>query len=111
MCLSIEWGVLTEHFSSLCNTLPYNHQLTIDKLRNLVQITKDEGNQLNKMITLSSTDVKQINEKIIIYLIIRLCYSGSDSNLVKLCDVMDELIDPTDTPSCVQQLRYGSYIH
>ena len=100
---------MTRQFSSLCNTLPHNYQLTIDKLRNMVQIIKDDGEQLSKLI-ISCTDVWKINEKIITYLIITSCYSGSDTSLVRLCDVMDELIDPTGTPTCVQQIRHGMYV-
>ena len=111
MCLAVEWRVLGEHFNSLCNTLPYNYQLTIDKLRNMVEIIKDEGEQLNKLITSSSTDVRKINEKIITYLIVKLCCSSSDTSLVRFCDVMDELIDPTNTPTCVQQIRNGMYVY
>ena len=101
-----EWSVLTGQFSSLCNTLPHNYQSTIDKLRNMVQIIKDDGEQLTKLI-ISCTDVRKINEKIITYLINKSCYSGSDTCLVKFCDVMKELIDPTGIPTCVQQFRHG----
>ena len=97
---------MTTGFSLLCNTLPYNYQLTIDKLRNMVQIINDDGEQLTKLI-ISCNDVRKINEKIITYLIIKSCYSGSDTSLVRLCDVMDELIDPTGIPTCVQQIRHG----
>ena len=111
LCLSTEWRILTEHFNSLCNTLPCNDQLTIDKLRNMVEIIKDEGEQLSKLITSSSTDVRKINGKIITYLIVKLCYNGSSTSLVRLCDVMDELIDPTSTHNmCIQQIRSGMYI-
>ena len=72
----------------------------------MVQITKDDGEQLTKLI-ISCTDVRKINEKIITYLIIKSCYSGSDTSLVKFCDVMDELMDPTGTSTCVQQIRHG----
>ena len=100
---------MTRQFSSLCNTLPHNYQSTIDKLRNVVQIIKEDGEQLTKLI-ISCTDVRKIDEKIITYLIIKSCYSGSDTSLVRLCDVMDELIDPTGTPTCVQQIRHGMYV-
>ena len=72
----------------------------------MVQIIKDDGEQLTKLI-ISCNDVRKINEKIIIYLIIKFCYSGNDTNLVRLCNVMDELIDPTCTTTCVQQIRHG----
>ena len=78
----------------------------------MVQIIKDDGEQLSKLITSSSTDVRKINEIIITYLVIKSCYSGSDTtSLVKLCNVMDQLIDPTGLPTCVQQIRHGMYVH
>ena len=109
MCSSAEWRVLTEHFNSLCNTLPYNYQSTIAKLRNMTEMIKGEGERLSKLITSSSTDVRKINETIITYLIIKSCYNGRGIGLVRLCDVMDELIDPTGTPTCVQQIKHGMY--
>ena len=110
LCLSVEWRVLKEHFNSLCNILPSNFQFTIDKLRNMVQIVKDDEEQLSKLIK-SSTDVRKINEKIITYLIVKLCFNGTDTSLVRLCDVMDELSDPTSTFTCVQQIRSGKFIN
>ena len=58
-----------------------------------------------------SSDVRKINEKILAYLAVKLCYNGSSTSLERLCDVMDEsLINSTDTPCCVQQIR-GTYDH
>ena len=107
MCLSIEWRVLGEHFNLLCNTL-LNYQLIIDKLKTIPQL-KDGGKHLSKLISSSSSDVRKINEKLITYLIIKLCYNGSDTSLLRLCDIMDELIDSTDAITCVQQIRWGMY--
>ena len=109
MCSSAEWRVLTEHFNSLRNSLPYNYRSTIAKLRNMAKMIKGEGERLSKLIKSSSTDVRKINETIITYLIIKSCYNGSGISLVRLCDVMDELIDPTGTPTCVQQIKHGMY--
>ena len=77
----------------------------------MTQIVKDEGEQLSKVMTSSSTDVRKINEKIITYLIAKICYTGCDTGLVRLCDVMDKLTDPTGTPTCLQQIRHGMYIN
>ena len=110
MCFTVEWIILREHFNSLCNILSYNNQSNIDKLRNMVQIIIDKE-QLSKLIASSSTDVRKINEKIITYLIVKSCYSGGDTSLVRLCDFMDELIDPTGTTTCVQQIRCGMYLY
>ena len=106
MCLPSEWIVLEKYYDSLCGVLPHNYQSTIDKLKTIPQLLQDGGKQFNKLI-ISSHDVRKINEKIITYLIVKLCYNGSSTSLVRLCDVMDELIDSTDSNSCLQQFRYG----
>ena len=69
----------------------------------------DEREQLIKLLSSSSSvGVRRIGNKIITYLIVKLCYSDSSSStLVRLCNVMDELIDPKDSTVCVQQIRYG----
>ena len=101
--------MLERHFNSLCNALPQNYRLTIGKMKTIPRLLKDEGQQLSKLISSSSDDIRKINEKIITYLLVKLCYSGSSNSLVRLCDVMDELIESTDSPSCVQQIRSGKY--
>ena len=58
--------------------------------------------------TLSSSDVQKINEKILAHLIIKLCYNGSSTSLVRPNDAMDEsLINSTVMPTCVQQISCG----
>jgi len=98
--------MLERHFNSLCNALPHNYQLFIAKMKSKLQLLKDEGQQLRKMIS-SSDDVRRINEKILTYLVVKLCYSGSSSGLVSLCDVMNKLIQSTDSTSSVQPIEYG----
>ena len=62
--------------------------------------------------TSPSSDVGKINEKILTYLIVKLCYNGSGTSLVRPCDVMNESwINSTDTPTCVEQIRCGMYNH
>ena len=109
MCLSIEWRIVEDHFKSLCSVLPHNYQLTIDKLQTIPQLLKDGGELLSKLISSSSPDVSRINERIITYLIVKLCYNDNDTTLVRLCDVMDESIDSTNTTTGIQQIRYGEY--
>ena len=100
-----------DHFQSLCSVLPHNYQLTIDKLKTIPQLLKDGGEQLSKLIlSSSSADVRKINEKIITYFIVKLCYIDSDTSLVRLCDVMGESIDSTDTPTGMQQITYCEYM-
>ena len=109
MCLSIEWRIVEDHFKSLCSVLSHNYQLTIDKLKTIPRLLKDGGEQLSKLISSSSPDVRRINDRIITYLIVKLCYNDSNNSLVRLCDVIDELIDSTDTTNGIQQTRCGEY--
>ena len=106
LVLSVDWRVLKDNFNLLCNDLPQNYHITIDKLKTMLQLSQDERKRLSKLIS-SSHDVRKINEKILIFLIVKLCYcnNGSSSGLVRLCDVMDELVDSTDSTSCVQKVR------
>ena len=105
----LEWGVLGDHINSLCNTLPYNCQLTIDKLKTLPQVKEDGKNQLSKLMS-SSTNARRINERIITYLIVKLCYSGNDTDLARLCDIMEEMISFNSTSTCVQQTKCGKSV-
>ena len=102
----VDWSIMEKHYKTLCNLLPCNYLLTFDKLKTKLQLLKD-GDQLSKLITSSSTEVRKINEKIITCLLVKLCYNGSSTNLVRLCDVMDELIDSTDALGRVHQIRCG----
>ena len=55
----------------------------------------------------SSCEAQLINEKIVTFLIVKLCYNGSSDSLVGLCDVMDILIVSKQSIGCVQQVRCG----
>ena len=113
--LSVEWRIIGKHFDSLCNILPNNHHLIVDKLKTmLLLLNKEEDRQPSKVMSLSPSspsspsspaDVREINERIITFLIVKLCYSDTSTSLVRLCDVMDELIDPVHHLTCVQQIR------
>ena len=104
--------MIDDNFQSLCNILPHNYQLTIDKLKTIPQLLKDGGEQLSKLISSSSSaDARRINLKILTHLIVKLCYNNSDTSVVRLCDVMDESIDSTDTPTGMQQIRYCEYMY
>ena len=108
--LLVDWNLVERFLGSLCSVLPHNYQLTIDKLKTIAQLLKDGGEQLSKLISSSSADVRKMNEKIITYLILKLCYNDSDTSLVRLCDVMGESIDSNETLACLQEIRYGTYV-
>ena len=84
---------MAENFRSICDILPHNYQLTVAKLKtvpHLLHLLNDEGVCLNKLIS-SDHDVRKINEKIITYLIVKLCYSGNNTSLTRLYNVMAEM--------------------
>ena len=56
---------------------------------------KDGREQLSKLI---SSSPAKINEKIITYLIVKLCYNDRDTSLVR-CSVMDKSVDLTGEDS------------
>ena len=72
--------------------MPHNYH---EKLPNIPELLRDGGEQLSKLI--SSSPVK-INEKIMTYLIVRLCYNDRNTGLVR-CSVMDESVDLTGEDS------------
>ena len=94
-----DWTILDEHFSILCNCLPDDYQSTLVKLKSFSQLSSDDHQQLGAVIS-SSCEAKLVNEKIVTFLILRLCYNG-------LRDVMDNLIecdhDQSPAAGCVQQ--------
>ena len=90
----LEWRTLEEQFKLLCTILPHNYH---EKLKSIL---KDGGEHLRKLI---SSSPAKINEKIITYLIVKLCYNDSDTSLVR-CSVMDQSVDLTNS----QQIRYGA---
>ena len=90
--LILDWRRLEECFKSFCSVLPYNYH---EKLKSMLELLKDGGEQLSKLI--SSSPAKN-NEKIITYLIVKLCYNDSDTSLVR-CSVMDKSGDFTGKDS------------
>ena len=108
-CLIIflsDWSLLDQYFTQLCNSLPDDYQSTLVKLKSVQQLSDDDHQQLGTMIS-SSCEAILFNEKIVTFLIVKLCYNGSSGSLVGLCDVMDNLVESDLSASCVQQLRFG----
>ena len=101
-----------DHFASLRDTVSHDYHLTIEKLKMMPSLLVDEREQLIKLISSSSSvDGRRISSKIITYLIVKLCYNDSSSStLVRLCNVMGELINPKDSAVCLQRIRHGKYV-
>ena len=78
-------------------------------MKRLPQLSNDDHQQLGTMIS-SSCEAQLVNEKIVTFLIVKLCYNGSSDSLVGLCDVMDNLTEPDPPTGCVQQAKLGMYV-
>jgi len=51
----------------------------------------------------SSCEAQLVNEKIITFLVVKLCFNGGGDSLEGLCDVMDNLIESDQSAGYVQQ--------
>jgi len=101
-----EQAILNQYFPLLCKCLPDDFKSTLDKLKSVPQLSNDDHQQLGTMIS-SSYEAQLVNEKIVTFLIVKLCYNGSSGSLVGLCDLMDNLVESDQSAGCVQQLRCG----
>ena len=108
MIFFTDWEILDEHFSQLCNCLPDDYQSTLVKLKSVPQLSDDDHQQLGTMIS-SSCEAILVNEKIVTFLTVKICYNGSSGSLAGLCDVMDNLVESDHSASCVQQFICGKY--
>ena len=79
------------------------------------ELLKDGEQQLDKLTSLLSAEsnVTKINQKIITYVIVKLCYYDSSISLLNPCNVMNRVIESTNSTSCVQQSQYRkcSWLH
>ena len=103
-----EWSIVDTFFSPLCDCLPQDYHSTIAKLKSFPQFAGMEHQcQLNSLIPPALTDISVINEKILTFLVMNLCYNTNSGGITKLCDVMEQLIEFSECPSCVQEIRCG----
>jgi len=96
------WTVLDKHFSTLCDCLL---ESALVKLKSASQLSNEDHQQLVTMIS-SSCESQQVKEKIVTFLIVKLCYNGSSDSLTRL--VMDTLIESGEATGDVRA-RQGSW--
>ena len=100
----VDWMILDEHF---CNCLPDDYQSTLVKLKKLPQLSNDDHQQLRTMIS-SSCEAQLVNEKIVTFLVVKLCFNGSSDSLVGL---REDLVVSDKSASAIQQGRYGTHVY
>ena len=110
-CIFIpEWSIVDTFFSPLCDCLPQDYQSTIEKLKSFPQFVGSEHqHQLRSLIPATLTDIDVINEKILTFLVMNLCYDTNSGGITRLCDVMEQLIEFSESSSCIQEIRCGMY--
>jgi len=106
---TIECTILDDNFYLLCNCLPDNYQSTLVKLKSLPQISDEDHQQLDTIM--SSNPAQLANEKIVTFLIVKLCYNGSSDSLAKFCSVMDNLVESGEMADCVREVLCGKPYH
>ena len=76
------------------------------KLKSLPQLSTEDYQQLGTIISSPSCEVQLVNEKIVTFLVIQLCYNGNGGSLVELCNMMDSLVEP-ELAGCVREVLFG----
>jgi len=99
--LSAELAILGELFPLFCNCLPNDYQSTLVKLKSVPQLSNDDHQQLGTMIS-SSCEAQLVNEKIITFVIVKLCFNGGGGSLEELYDVMASFIESNEPAGCIQ---------
>ena len=110
-----EWSVVDQFFSPLCDCLPQDYQSTIEKLKSFPQFAgAEQQRQLRSLIPTTLTDIRVINEKILTFLVMNLCYDTNSGGITRLSDIVEQLIEFSGSTGCVQEIRCGmlhAYIH
>ena len=101
-----DWKLINTQHSVLCNGLTDDYQSTLSKLKSLPQLSNDDHYQLGTMIS-SSCEAQLVKERIVTFLVVKLCFNGNGDSLVGLCDVMDNLTKSGQSATRVQNNRSG----
>ena len=95
-------------FPLLCESLPVDHQSTIEKLKGLPEFAgSEQQQQLDTLIPAKLMDFKLINKRIITFIVVTLSYNTSSGGMTRFSDIMDKLMGSS---SCVQEIRCGMVV-
>ena len=99
--------VIKKHYLKLCSCLPPNYKNTIQKLRNLTVLSEEDVISISDLTVCQPTDPVMVNQRIVMYLLMS-CQSHSD--LLTVCSVLEELVDPLKQMS-IREFQYGKIIY
>ena len=89
MCTGLP--IVKKYYGKLCSCLPPNYKKTIQKLRNLTDLTEEDVILILDKTEGQPIDPIAVNQRIIMHLLIK-CQSYSE--LLTACSTLEELVDP-----------------
>ena len=98
--------MIKKHYLKLCSCLPPTYKKTIQKLRHLTDLSEEDVISILDLTEGQPTDPVAVNQRVVMHLFIN-CQSHSD--LLTVCGVLEELVDPLKQMS-VHELRRGKII-
>ena len=98
--------MVKKHYLKLCGCLPPNYKKTIQKLRNLTDLSEEDVISILDLTEGQPTDPMVVNKRIVMHLLMS-CQSHSD--LLAVCSVLEELVDPLEHKS-VHEFRRGKVL-
>ena len=99
--------MIKKHYLKLCSCLPPNYKKTIQKLRNLTDLSEEDVILILNLTEGQPTDPVAINQRIVMHLLMN-CQSHSD--LLTVCSVLEELVEPLEQKN-VHDLHRGKIIY
>ena len=95
-----------KHYLKLCSCLPPNYKKTIQKLRNLTDLSEEDVILILDLTEGQPIDPVAVNQRIVMHLLMN-CQCHSD--LLAVCSVLEELVEPIEQ-KCVHDLHRGKIL-
>ena len=96
-------AVLRKNFAKLCHCLPQDFKQTIRRIKKIASVPSDTVYKLSKLPTFELA-----NCHILAAMIRPLT---RDAGLIRLCDVVEELVDDSESKIFIESLRKGKVKH
>ena len=84
--------MVKKYYGKLCNCLPPNYKKTIQKLRNLTDLTEEDLSLILDETESQLIDPISVNQRIIMHLLIK-CETHTE--LLNVCSTLEELVNHT----------------
>ena len=98
MYICVVLAVLKKNYARLCNCLPHNYMMTINKIKEIVTLSDECLSSLNE-----PPNADLLNEKLIVSSMLTI---KSDMDAFEFCDIVEQLIDTKS--SDIEIIRNGN---